>query len=235
MGQSELRRFPKDTPIRELGASICDDKICLPVGKLGKTDFIVAAYERKDGAFELFSGTRRSINDLLAQGKRKVCFKLPKGCDRSRFQILGERRSQVVWMSGSIVGKCQVIRGQCADLMLPSSIPPSKTDCEGSCCIWRFGFCDRRQPAWRRSCILLFDLCLLVLHLFIAYQLCYLFTCCCCKPCQPVPESKIKIREAEIAQTISSTVGESYSSFVTQNRPPQPKGFNGLMTVEIDV
>jgi len=212
------------------------------------THNVVVAYDRRDGTFQTFPETRRQISSLRKQGKRKVCFILPKNCDVSRIQILGELENGQKWLSGPIMAPCKaptaqdtpsvpatpmIYKSNGATYWLPKPLDPkgdpSKKDCCGTCCMWKFGYCNRNQPAWRRSCILLFDLIMLAVHLFILYQILFLGTCCCyC--CQ---EERIvtTVPEATIAASIHSSVKRAYTSFVHENKPKNPKGFDGLMTV----
>jgi len=248
LGQPQLFRTHDDSASR----------FCYETSKFGNdTHNIVVVHDNSDGTYEVFPSTRRKVADLLLQVRDKVCFTMPRGySDVTKFRILGEPYQGPKWLSKPIVategtlpvcggGVCspvqnKVVRGKNADYMLPVGISTdSKTEaeCEGTCCMWRFGVCDRRQPAWRRSCILLFDILVMLIHLFILYQLFSLGTCCfvCCQSDRI--ETQAQCHETHLAQQIGSTVEHNavYSAhgWTQQNRPATVPGFKGLMTVDI--
>lgn len=132
---------------------------------------------------------------------------------------------------------------------IPSVVPESQKKCEGSCCLWYFGMCGRPQEAWRRSLILFFELLVLLFHLWILVGI---LTCCGCWCCR-TERIMIDAQEVDIHSVIANATKAHHThrtplnsalssmtvavpqmaSFVEQNRPVNPSGFKGLMTVEI--
>jgi len=155
-------------------------------------------------------------------------------------------------------GLNRVVSTPNADYMLPVEIPgvmlDSQKDCEGSCCMLYFGMCDRSQPFWRRAFIMLFDILILLIQLWIIVNI---LTCCGCWMCRS-ERVTIDSSEVDVHAAIASAMEEQKEShnhrtpvglewlsqrvapvspytpsFVDQNRPVNPPGFKGLMTVEI--